>query len=218
MLTVITPATYTDLASLEDVKAELELSGAQDDAVLGRMIRQASADIVRYTNRSFGLETVREVFRIYEPYGELAYGAAAPPDWCFRGLEPLLLRRTPVVELISVIEDGTPVLPAEYELERDVGLLHRLSDGWRSGWWVPRVTVEYRAGYAAADLPEDVSRACVDLAKLRFFARSRDPALRSERILDVIDTSFTATSSAAIKRGLPVDVAERLDAYRRFES
>ena len=77
--------------------------------------------------------------------------------------------------------------------------------------------MEYRAGYEPADLPEDIRRACIDLVKYRYFSRSRDPALRSERILDVIDSSFTSASSTSTKRGLPLDIAERLDNYRRFD-
>lgn len=212
MLTVIAPAATHDLTVLETVKAELEVSGSGDDAFLARLIQQASGDIARYCNRAFALEAVREVFRLIEPYGG-EYDAYSLTT------APLLLRRSPVVQVLSIVEDdGAPLQPAEYELEPDTGLIRRLSDSWIIGFWGARVVVEYRAGYELlAGLPHEVERACIDLVKARYFARSRDPALRSEAILDVINASYTSSSSAATKRGLPLDIAERLDAFRRFE-
>ena len=222
MLTVIAPASYEALATLESVKAELEISGTADDAVLTTMLRQASADIVRYTNRRWAAERVREVFTTYEPYGVyepqgVPWGSQYPTamDGAFAKVAPLLLQRTPVLEVISVEEAGVAVPPTSYALDPEEGIIHRLADGWRSAWWVPLVTIEYVGGYAQADIPGDIQRACTDLVKLRYFSRSRDPALRSERILNVIDSSYTATSSAATKRGLPIDIAQRLDEHRR---
>lgn len=222
MLTVITPASYEALATLDSVKAELEISGTADDAVLTAMLRQASADIVRYTNRKWAAERVRETFSTFEPYGVyepagVPWGAQWPTamDGVFATVAPLRLQRTPVLEVISVAEDGVEILPAAYELDTEAGLIHRLADGWQSAWWVPRVTIEYVGGYAQADIPGDIQRACTDLVKLRYFSRSRDPALRSERILDVIEASWTASSSTSTKRGLPLDLAERLDEHRR---
>jgi hypothetical protein len=217
MLTVLTPAPTHDLTLLETVKAELEVAGTADDAFIAGLIRQASGDISRYCNRVFALETVRESFRVFEPATPVGRCPTAM-DGVFNGLSPLRLRRTPVVEVVSVAEDGVAVDPGGYELDPELGVLYRAEDGYHTGWWVPRVTVEYRAGYELlAGLPHEVERACIDLVKYRYFARSRDPALRSEQILDVVTTAWTATSSTTMKRGLPVDIAERLDSFRRYD-
>lgn len=216
MLTVITPATYRELATLEAVKTELEISGTADDVFLTRLIREASADIHSYCNTSFPAATVRETFRINTGllYPECGLPATAADGAC-RGVSGLLLRRTPVIDLVSITEEGTTVPLEEVELEAESGLIRRVDDGWQAGWWIPTVVVEYRAGYEQADLPEDIGRACSDLVKLRFFGRSRDPSLRSERILNVVDTSYTTLNSATVKRGLPLEIAERLDRYYR---
>lgn len=216
MLKVITPAPTHDLSTLETCKVELEVTGSADDQFISRLIREASGEIARYCNRVFAAETVRETFRIYQAC-HTALGVTTTPEWCYEGVMPLQLSRAPVLEVISIIEDGTTLLPETYEVDEELGRIHRLSEGFRSGWWIPSVVVEYRAGFELlAGLPYELERCCVDLVKVRYFSRSRDPALRSERILDVIDTSFTSVSSASMKRGLPRDIAERLDAFKRY--
>jgi len=217
MLTVITPATYKELVTLEAVKTELEISGTADDVFLARLIREASADISAYCNMVFPAATVRETFRLSTGllYPECGLPATAADGAC-RGVSGLLLRRLPVIDLVSVKEEGVVVPLEEVEVDTESGLLRRTNDGWQAGWWIPTVVVEYRAGYEQADLPEDISRVCIDLVKLRYFSRSRDPALRSERILDVVESSYTTLNSATTKRGLPLEIAGRLDGrYRR---
>lgn len=215
MLTVLTPAASHDLATLEAVKAELEISGTADDTVLAALIRQASGAIAVHCRRTFARENVREVFR-----------SRVEPHHCLTPVAELILDRTPVASVVSVIEDGSPVDPADYEIDKANGLLRRLSGGYEIDWWARRIVVDYVGGYELpAGLPPDLERICVDLVKRYFYARSRDPNLRSEQILDVISQSFHGPASAAAitaaqtgmpDDGLPPDIAGRLTAYRNL--
>lgn len=218
MLQVIAAASTYDLTTLATFKEEVEATGTADDQFISQLIRQASGDIARYCNRVFAAETVRETFRINT--GLLYPGCGVPAtaaDGACRGVSGLLLQRLPVSELVSISEEGTTVPLEEVELEAESGLIRRVNDGWQAGWWIPKVVVEYRGGYELlADLPYEVERACLDLVKARYFQRSRDPSLRSERILNVIDTAWTTSSSATMKRGIPAEIAERLDNFRRW--
>jgi hypothetical protein len=218
MIQVISAANTYDLTTLATFKEEAEVSGTADDQFISQLIRQASGDIARYCNRTFAAETVRETFRLDERWNDPGHGyPGTAADGACIGANALLLQRLPVLDLISVKADGVTVPLDEVELDPEPGILRRVNDGWQAGWWNPKVVVEYRAGYELlAGLPYEVERACLDLVKARYFQRSRDPALRSERILDLVDTSWTATSSGSMKRGLPADIAERLDSFRRL--
>jgi hypothetical protein len=215
MLTVLTPATSYDLTTVETVKTELGLTGSTDDAFLGTLIRQASDDVARYCRRVLATESVREVFRTGRSY-------ARPCDFD----APLWLARTPVVAVTSLIEDTVTLVDGtDWEVDKETGKLTRLVDGasglvgyWGSTMgWGSVITVEYSGGYSLLpDLPNDLERCAIDLLKRRYFARSRDPALRSQQVLDLVNKSFTADGSEPVKRGLPLSIAQRLDDYVRM--
>jgi len=210
-LTVIDPAATHDLTTIETLKAEMEISGATDDAFLGALIRQASDQIRQYTNRTFAQETVKERF-------DFEWLINNDEHWSSSLCHPLRLARAPITDVIEIIDDGNVIVPPdEYDIDAENGLIWRISDGLRFGWFSTRLEVTYTAGYALlSGLPYDIERAAIDLIKRHYYSRSRDPALRSEQILDVINSSWTAASSASTKFGMPVDIAERLDPHRRF--
>lgn len=210
MLTVLTPASTYDLTTLEAVKTEMEITGSTQDNFIGDLIRQASGDVARYTNRVLALESVRELIRI--------------PWRCVPGEESsrLWLRRVPVVSLTLVTENATTLVEGtDFECDRETGKLTRLAGGEALWWaggaafgWSGVVVVEYSGGYSLLpDLPYDIERATMDLIKRRYYSRSRDPALRSQQVLDIINKSYTAESSEPTVRGLPKSIAERLDDY-----
>jgi hypothetical protein len=204
MLTVLTPAPSYDLTTLETVKLEMAITSGADDTFIGGLIRQASADVASYCGRVLALETVREVFR--SPCSGIV--------WRGRNVAgSLWLSRWPVASVVSVTECGTVLDDGtDYELDGSSGELVRVFGGW-IGWGGP-VIVEYSGGYdLLPGLPHDIERATIDLIKRRYYARSRDPALRSQEVLDLVNKSFTAEGSEPMKRGLPRSIAERLDRY-----
>jgi hypothetical protein len=184
------------LTTLDRLKSELTITGTDDDTLLTSIIVEKSAEIQTYCSRSFASVGATETYR---------------PGMCRKRL---VLRRQPVSEVHSITVNGVVLDSGDFEIEdAAAGFLLRVDqNGCSIGWPPGRIDVTYTAGFIA--VPADVERCVLDLCVRAWFARGRDPALRSEKILDVIDSSWTASDSAATKGGLPRDVAERLDAYR----
>jgi hypothetical protein len=179
MLTVIAPAASSDLTTRATVKAELQIAGGGDDDFLSSAITRASAAVSRWCNRVFPLETVRETFRLDRTRPEL------------------VLSRFPVVSIASVTVDGTALDPAaDFEADGDRGILYRLdSRGKFMCWPSAVVVVEYSAGFLLPGdpnrtLPDDIERAALLLVKAEYFARIRDPLVKSEDVSGALSTSF----------------------------
>lgn len=201
MQTIITPATTFDLTTLAAVKAELGITGSDDDAILADLIRQASGAIATFCGRAFASEQVRETFRLSAP---------APS---------ITLTRWPVTAVHAVTVGGTELAAGIYEADPDTGILARLDGfGLTVLWSAGSIAVEYTGGYIlpgenGRTLPHDIERACITLVKAHFAARSRDPMVRSESVPGVLDRSFWVGGfdGAAV----PPDVAGLLNPYRQ---
>ena len=72
--------------------------------------------------------------------------------------------------------------------------------------------VVYSAGYST--IPDDLQEAVILLAKMRYFARTRDPMLRSQNLEGVLDAQYWLGTGIGGQGDLPVDVTEKLDRYR----
>jgi uncharacterized phiE125 gp8 family phage protein len=198
MLTVIDPADTHRLITLASIKSELQVSGGADDAFLTSLIDQASATARSWCRRTFAQETVSETVYLDRP------------------ASPIELTRYPVTEIASVTVAGTVLDPVEYEVEDDTGWLYRLdASGGRCARFCGRVVVEYTGGYTLPDtpqstLPDDISRAAAVLVKGAYFARTRDPAIRSESVEGA--GSFGYFSGTA--GDLPPEVEGLLRPYR----
>ena len=147
-LTTNTPAQTRRLTRRENVKAELAITTASDDALFDRLIDQASRAIERYCRRPFPREVYTETLG---GFGEVE----------------LMLARTPIVAVSSVLYD-LDVITDYVVNDADAGILYR-QVGW---FWTaqvlsglvgkqrwpgigdplprqeePRFTVGYTAGY-----------------------------------------------------------------------
>ncbi len=183
MLEVLTPATNRKLAQVTTIKAELGITDTSQDVLLGLLIDQVSEVIVDYCGRPFAKEVYKETVAGY-------------------GSNRLLLSRTPIVSVTSVVADSEVIV--DYSIENpETGILYRKT-GWR---WTPPIgwnitgypmpdqeellfAVTYTAGYVlpgdtGRTLPLAVERACGELVKAWFLGRDRDPALTAERIGDL---------------------------------
>jgi uncharacterized phiE125 gp8 family phage protein len=196
------------LTTIAALKAELDIADTASDAALTTLIRQQSAAVERYCNRSFGLRGVTDRRRL---------NRSAP---C------LILSVLPVVAVTSVTVDGAELDEDAYEIadaengDEGSGLLYRSGDNDRRiPWAAGKIVVAYQAGYVLPgvtgyDLPADVERACLDLCVRAWAARGRDPTLRGYENPDVERFTYTATDSIDLRRGLPLPVAGLLDPYR----
>lgn len=174
ILSVVTPAASQDLTLVATVKADLGIATGNDDAWLADEIHTQSEHIAGELNRVFGLETVTEIFTLARPR---------------IGLN---LRRYPNIAVASVVENGETLAAADYRLDSERGQIFRLSGG-HIGCWPAGVDIafSYDGGYALLDgLPRPLEKACRDLVKANWFARRRDPYVKSEDVPGVLRTDY----------------------------
>lgn len=194
MLTVLKPATNTQLTTVATVKTELGIyNGPADDIWIADAIDRASDTITRYCNCVLTREVLQETIVLKRP------------------TESLMLTRFPVVIAdVEVTVDGTGALT---EVDGFSGLVYRLdASGNRILWAAGRIVVIYGAGYIlpgddGRDLPYDLERAAILLVKSAYFARQRDPLLKSENIPDALQSSYWMGD-------LPPEVEGILSRYR----
>lgn len=211
ILTVNTAATSYDLTTLAAVKAELGITGTDEDTAITAWITQASQAAALYCNRVFAEETVTETFR---DSGHVRYGQS--DKFWQRPREAWLLARNPVTAVASVVEDDTALVQGtDYEFASD-GVLYRLSNGYARHWrFYKSLVVRYTAGFPGNATPVPLARSAISLVKLLRASATRDPALRSENILSGL-YSYTLFNSTEFPSGIPADVEALLAPYRNI--
>lgn len=214
--TVEAPSSSYDLTSLETVKTVLQITDGASDSYLDLLITQASAAAASFCNRVFASEKLQDVFRLQR-------GTNGLPS----RIDELQLSRWPVTAIASVTTlassndtAATLVEGTDFETDYDLGQLFRLGgDGNPCRWDAIKTTVVYTAGYklpgnAGASLPGDIEGAVIDLVKLGWFGRARDPLLRSDEVAGVGTQQFWIGSTSGNQGSLPPSVADRLVNYR----
>lgn len=200
MIEIVTAAIEQKLTTVATVKADLGITGADQDVQLGALIDQASAAIASWCGRTFGVETVRDTLVV--------------DSWSDRS--SLLLGRWPVVAVTALTVAGVALEPEAYVLNKAKGdVLNRGSSTRFAPWPLGETIVTYSTGYVlpgAEDrtLPHEIERACLLMVRGAHYATGRDPALRSEETSGVA----TFTYFAAIDHGLPLEAQALLSPYR----
>lgn len=208
MLSVPTPASSFRLATVDAVKLELGIDGSADDEWIGRRIDIASSQAASYCNRVFARETVTETFRNYR---SIMIPGIDP--------EPLRMTRIPVISVASVTENEEAVAAANYEYDDATGLMWRLDDdGGRIAWEEGKIVVAYTGGYnlpgdTSNSLPADVEAAVIEMVKASYFARLRDPLIKSEYAPDVGKVEYWVGSTNDVAPGVPDTAAALLGPY-----
>lgn len=208
LVKVITPPASTRLTT--PAAAQAECATSSDVSVL---IDRASAVIVRYCGRPFGLQTVQETFRRQHAYFIDTWLAGR------RHVQPLVLRyaydQTPTS---VVIDDGDPlVADTDYEIDLESGMLWRLFSGIRQRWQCSTsIVIEYETGFALPNdsdpnLPDDVEAACLALVRGAFNYIGSDPTISSDQTFQVGTTNYFARPNS----GLVMDagLTEALSGY-----
>lgn len=179
MLIVTTPSALKALTTVDTVKAELSITTTDEDDYLEALIPRVSAAICSHLglvraddgSLTLGRETLVETIRLENDS------------------QNLMLSRRPIVSVTSVTR-YSDVVPAErYEARPMSGLLKALICDRPSCWSCGKYVVTYVAGWLLPDqdgrnLPEDIEQAAIAEMKAVRFNRSRDPALKSENILE----------------------------------
>lgn len=209
MLTVITPSATYDLTVLATVKERLGLTDTSNDTLLNHLISAASGKAATYCNRVFAKEQVSETFRLprFHHHTHIA-GVSRPPL--------LELKRYPIVTVDAVTEGATTLTSADYEFEAETGLIYRLDgNDTRWHWTGPKIVIEYTAGFALLDgLPYQLEEAVIELVKVAWFGRKRDPMLRNESQPGLGDQQFWIGTSPGQTGALPPAIAGLLDPFR----
>ena len=173
-------------ATLSQLKTYLGLSGSADDALLEQLLGRATAAIERYTHRRFTGET-----------GERRFSWASVNG-------PLLWLGEDLLQASSIVDgDGGSV--TEYRLLPPSPPHHTI---YRRSGWNPAdgdVKVVGVWGYSSAP-PPDVVHACIRLAG--YYYRQRDA-----QVFDV--TALPEQGVITVPKGMPADVKQLLDIYRR---
>lgn len=205
IVTVASPASDTALTTLARVKLELDMTDSASDAILQDKIDEASDDI----EAALGFRLVRE--SAVETFWHEQYDMAP---------EKLVLDRTPVASIASVVVDGIAIDASSYRLDPHTGELFALCNGYPSVWifW-QSVVVTYDGGYimpgqSNSTLPKGIEGACVALVSSFWAAKGRDTTLRSEEIPDLISNTYWVGAVGEAGE-LPPDVVARLAPFRR---
>jgi hypothetical protein len=183
------------LTTPETVFPLLAGAGEADRAEVERLIKAASSRIETFCGRSFGLADRVDEHEVCFPQKHLH------------------LRHYPVVTVENfTFNDGPPCL--NWRLQRSAGLISPLADGrWPPGDY----TITYRAGFVLPDqpnsnLPPDLEDAALELVRILWLGRDRDPHLKALEIPEVERREFWIGPQGA--RSLPSEIAQRVEPYR----
>lgn len=207
IVTVASPASETALTTLARVKLELGIptGTTTSDEILQNKIDEASDDI----EAALGFRLVRET--AVETFWHEQYDSAP---------EKIVLDRTPVASITSVVVDGVAIDASTWRLDPNTGELFALCDGYPSVWvFCQSVVVTYGGGYilppaSKRTLPKGIEGACVALVSSFWAARGRDPTLRSEEIPDLISATYWV-GAVGEDGELPPDIVTKLAPFRR---
>lgn len=180
MLRTITKATSNDLTTVQAVRLELGNSATSaDDALIVSLISQASAMLAGEMNRAAGIEEIEQIEQVRAP------------------LSFFLLDRWPVTELVSCTVAGATIALTDLRLDPHEGFVTLVRNGVTLSWPLGQTVIRYKAGYVLAgagrNVPADLERAAIGIAKALFYGRDRDPNIRSDTVAGVGATSYTDT-------------------------
>lgn len=203
--TVVKAATSYDLTTLPVVKDELSIKDGSKDTILKRYITSASAAASNYCNRKFQAETVSDQF-----FPDQDNRWRSPT---VGGVDRLQLTRWPIIDVVSVAENGTPLVEAvDFQVDYENGQLVRLDANLLPRkWHIFPLVVQYDGGYET--IPDDLADAVIRMVSKRYAARGRDPSLKERDIPGVATESFWIATGDDAANMTP-DVADILDNYR----
>jgi len=208
------------LTTLANAKDELGITDSSQDARVERYVLEASSACEGYCDRSFRKTTQVETLQA-------------------SGTRRLVLSRTPLASITSIVVDGETLDASAYSIEdAAAGLVYRES-GWpRYDSVVPYsvsrdaiagtakrdVVVTYVGGYVlpndsvgTRDLPYDVEAACLMTVVSMFRARGRDRAVASKGTGDASVSFRLPNAIIGVGAGgvIPDEAAVILNRYRR---
>lgn len=159
----------------------------------------------------------------------VAVGAGAPPTllqetisetFRFVSDTELVLGRRHNVVVASVTVDGVTLDSGDYFVDSEAGFLYRLLNDQPGYWLADKIVVVYQAGFPANAIPGDLQQAAVELLRLAWLDRTRNPSLKSDRTeivgVETIQRDYWVGSIPGLANAGPVPdvVAGRLQRFR----
>lgn len=211
------------LTTLATLKEDLGISGSSDDEQLKRIINAASDRVETYCQRSFYRVTT-ETDRV--------------PGY---GWTKIYLARTPVNSITSVTYDGDTVDSDNYTLRDARSGLVEKSGGWNwsahqvnnitsdplpgterylylftydGGWYTPKQYDDDNDNTRA--LPWDIEDACLEICRMLWFAKKRDPSITAEKLMDWNASYGSNAATVDAASGLPTSAIVTLKRYKRI--
>lgn len=86
------------------------------------------------------------------------------------------------------------------------------SDGHATQWAPNEVRMLYQSGYAT--IPSDLQDAAIRSVAARYYARNRDPQLRQQNVVGIMETTYWFGSGPGADIDFPPDIVAKLDRYR----
>lgn len=132
----------------------------------------------------------------------------------------LVLGRRHNVVITSVTVDGVALSSGDYVVDSEAGVLFRICNDQPGYWLADKIVVVYQAGFAADAIPGDLQQAAVELMRLSWLDRTRNPSLKSERTeiigVEVLQRDYWVGSIPGQVNAGPVPdiVAGRLQRFR----
>jgi len=205
-LSVTTAPTATKLTTLSRVKAELNITDSVNDTLLNAKIDEASSDAEASLGFTVPRATVSETFWHSETM-----------EWP----EYLVLNRTPVVSIDSIVLDGDTVDASLYRYDVEAGQVYALtSTGYPWRWlFYKSIIVNYTGGYllpgeANRNLPVGIEGAVVDMVQSFWLAKGRDPLLKRVDIPGLVSREWWVGSVGEAGE-LPPGIVTKLAPFRR---
>lgn len=226
MLAVTTPAATTALTTLANLKLALDINTTLQDDWLKTQVTAVSnlacmvmgVEMAEDGSRHFGVESVDETFDRRTRYPWLPpLGVIAPR----READTIIvLSRRPVISISNVTENGVAVDPTGYFLSATDGKLKRLSGNLAAAWANTIIVVSYTAGWAlpgddGTNMPAEIEQAVIEGIRARWYARKRDPNVKSENLPGVREVKYFFGSPGQ-DQPLPPLSMSLLDPYRNM--
>lgn len=216
-ITVVSAAPDQLLTTIAAVKTTLGISGSDQDAFLTDLVKAASDWAARYCGRVFGKETVTE-------------------NLVGKGVPEILLSRTPVVSLSTVLY-GTGAVTDVSITDAAAGVLFRLAgftsselsyntisphpsnygeEKWHFTYVGGYVLPNWEVSGESRNLPYDLERAIISMAKTMYRNRDFDESAKSYKIGETT-IQWNSVQAAAAEAGssLPRMSKDVLDYYKR---
>jgi hypothetical protein len=216
LTTIVTPAKTLDLTTLDAFKTDLGLEETADDAFLKQQITNESRTAQSNCHRVFAVQIYQDKFFLPRDFH---------PRVLREAVEPLQLSSMPAspvgpewsLEVESVVEGQsnpvTLVQGTDFLVDPFKAQLIRVNErGYPRSWRASPVIVVYSAGYSP--IPADVAQAANLLVKMRWYARKRDPMVRSRSAVGIYEASYWGGTGIGGADDMTAEATAKLERYR----